>query len=180
MGGVTPHTPPEVTPLGEMAESVEELFITQNTFITEEITESDVILEGESDIEARFNRWLCDAEIQERVPKSVPLATRYKDGWAVKTFKTWRLTREKMAVSDKKIRCFKTPLENMSAEELNESISYFVFEVKKQDGREYPANSLHSLVSSLQRYLKTQCGKNFRFFNDDFVNDEVGLCERTK
>lgn len=28
---------------GEMAESDEELFITQNTFITEEITESDVI-----------------------------------------------------------------------------------------------------------------------------------------
>ena len=75
-----------------------------------------------------------------------------------------------MAVSDKTIRCFKTPLENMLADELNELISYFVFEVKKQDGREYPANSLHSLVSSLQRYLKTQCGKNFRFFNDDFFS----------
>lgn len=71
---------------------------------------------------------------------------------------------------DKTIRCFKTPLENMSADELNESISYFVFEVKKQDGTEYPANSLHSLVSSSQRYLKTQCGKNFRFFNDDFFS----------
>ena len=84
--------------------SDEERFITQNTFITEEVTESDVILEGGSDIEARFNRWLCDAEIQERVRKSVPLATRYKDGcgWAVKTFETGRLTREKIAVSDKK------------------------------------------------------------------------------
>ena len=75
-----------------------------------------------------------------------------------------------MAVSDKKIHCFKSPLENMSAEELNESISYFVFKVKKQDGRENPANSLHSLVSSSQRYLKTQCGKNFQFFNDDFFS----------
>ena len=73
----------------------------------EEITESDVISEGGSDIEARFDRWLCDAEIQERVRKSVPVATRYKDGWAVKTFETWRLTRQKMAVSDKTIRCFK-------------------------------------------------------------------------
>ena len=42
---------------GEMAESDEELFITQNTFITEEITESDVISEGGSDIEERFDRW---------------------------------------------------------------------------------------------------------------------------
>ena len=61
-----------------MTESDEELFITQNTFITEEITESDVISEGGSDIEARFDRWLCDAEIQERVRNSVPVATRYK------------------------------------------------------------------------------------------------------
>ena len=26
------------------------------------------------------------------------------------------------------------------------------------------------MVSSLQRYLKSQCGKNFRFFNDDFFS----------
>ena len=76
-------------------------------------------------------------------------------------FRNVAFNQRKMVVSDKKIRCFKTPLENMSAEELNKSISYFVFEVKKQDGREYPANSLHSLASSLQRYLKAQCGKNF-------------------
>ena len=43
---------------GEMAESDEELFITQNTFITEEITESDVISEGGSDIEEMFDRWV--------------------------------------------------------------------------------------------------------------------------
>ena len=46
----------------------------------------------------------------------------------------------------------------------------FVFEVKKQDGTEYPANSLHGLVCAIQRYLKSQCGKNFRFFNDDFFS----------
>jgi hypothetical protein len=44
--------------------------------------------------------------------------------------------------------------------------AHFVFEVKKQDGEEYTANCLHGLVCAIQRYLKTQCGKNVDFFND--------------
>ena len=45
----------------------------------------------------------------------------------------------------------------------------FLF-LKKQDGTEYPGNSLHGLVCAIQRYLKSQCGKDFRFFNDDFFS----------
>ena len=89
---------------------------------------------------------------------------------AVRAFETWRLNREKIGLHDKSIRSFKTSLENMSAEELNDSMAHFVLEVKKQDGQEYPANSLHGLVCEMQRYLKTQCGKNFHFFHDDFFN----------
>ena len=48
---------------------------------------------------------------------------------------------------------------NMSTDELNESMPHFLFEIKKQDGQEYPTNSLHGLVCGIQRYLKTQCGK---------------------
>ena len=58
----------------------------------------------------------------------------------------------------------------MSAEELNESMAHFVFEVKKQDGQEYPGNSLHGSVCGIQRYLKTQCGKNFHLFDDDLLS----------
>ena len=55
----------------------------------------------------------------------------------------------------------------MPAEELNESMAHFVFEVKIQDGQEYPGNSLYGLVCGIHRYLKTQCGENFHFFDDD-------------
>ena len=150
--------------------SDEEMYITQNSFISAEITESDVIPEDGSDFEERFDRWLGEAELQERVRQSVPVATRYKDEWAVKTFENWRSNREKMALRDNSVACFKTPLQNMTLDELNESISYFVFEVKKQDGTEYPANSLHGMVCAIQRYLKSECGKNVRFFNDDFFS----------
>ena len=73
-----------------------------------------------------------------------------------------------MALRDRSIRCFNTLLIDMWADEISDSMSHFVFEVKKQDGTEYPGNSLHGLVCSIQRYLKTQCGKHCRLFNDDF------------
>ena len=142
-----------------MADSDEEFFLTQNSFISAEIAESDVISDENADIEQRFDRLLDNAEIQERVRQFVPSATRYKDEWAVRAFEAWRSNREKMALRDRCIRCFKTPLKDMSADVINDSISHFVFEVKIQDGTEYPGNSLHGLVCSIQRYLKTQCGK---------------------
>ena len=41
-----------------MSESDEEFYITQNCFISSEVTESDIISEGSSDIEGRFDRLL--------------------------------------------------------------------------------------------------------------------------
>ena len=44
-------------------------------------------------IDSRFNRLLCDSDIQERARQCVPAATRYKDEWVVRTFETWRSNR---------------------------------------------------------------------------------------
>ena len=43
-------------------------------------------------------------------------------------------------------------LHDVSPDQLNDSISLFVFEVKNKDGSEYPANSVHGLACSIQRY----------------------------
>ena len=151
-------------------ESDEDLFITQNSFISREIADNDILSTGEWNIDSRFDRLLCEADIEDRARQCVPAATRYKDEWAVRAFETWRSNREKIACHNESVRSFTTRLENMSADELNESMPHFLFEVKKQDGQEYPANSLHGLVCGIQRYLKTQCGKNFHFFNNDLFH----------
>ena len=67
-----------------MDESDDEIYITQNLFISTEIRESDVISGNDVDMELRFDRLLDDVEIRERVRQSVALATRYKDEWAVR------------------------------------------------------------------------------------------------
>ena len=50
-----------------MVDSDEGLLVTQNSFISAEIAESDVISDEDADIEQRFDRLLDNAEIQEQV-----------------------------------------------------------------------------------------------------------------
>ena len=69
-----------------MADSDEELYITQNSFISTEIAEGDVISGDDGDIEERFDCLLDNAEIEEQIHQSVASATRYKDEWAVWAF----------------------------------------------------------------------------------------------
>ena len=150
--------------------SDEEMYITQNSFMSSEIAECDVISRDDVDVEERFDRLVNDGKIEQRVRQSVPSATRYKDEWMVRAFEAWRSNRLTLGQNDNSIHRFPMPLQYMSAAELNYSISLFVFEVKKQDGTEYPGNSSHGLVCAMQRYLKSECGKNVRFFNDDFFS----------
>lgn len=44
------------------------------------------------------------------------------------------------------IGVFTTPLAEMFEEDVNDSISFFVLEVTRPNGKEYPTSSLHSLT----------------------------------
>ena len=50
-------------------------------------------------------------------------------------FEAWRSNGEKMVLCDRSIGCFKKPLIDMSADEINDSMSHFVFEVKNRTAR---------------------------------------------
>ena len=76
-------------------ESDEDLFITQNSFISREITDNDTLSTREWNIDPRYDRLLCESDIQERARQCVPVAKRYKDEWAVRAFESWRSNREK-------------------------------------------------------------------------------------
>ena len=72
------------------------------------------------DVEERFDRLLNDAKIEERVWRSVPSATRYKDEWATRAFVAWRSNRLTLGQNDNSFRCFPMPLQYMSAGELKQ------------------------------------------------------------
>ena len=46
------------------------------------------------------------------------------------------------------------PLDEITITDLADYLSSFVYEVRKQDGSEFPPESLHHIVSALQRFLR--------------------------
>jgi hypothetical protein len=57
----------------------------------------------------------------------------------------------------------------------------FVMEVKRQDGKEYPPNTLTQIVSGLQRYLNTECQRpNINFFRGETQFIDFSKCLHTR
>ena len=54
----------------------------------------------------------------------------------------------------------------LSVASLAENLSSFIFEVRKQDGLEFPPDSLHHIVSGIQRYLRWNGKPGINIFKD--------------
>ena len=96
-------------------------------------------------------------------------STMSKLRWAVTLFKDWQSNRNKHALDPSNkldISPIMVSLEDMTIDEINYSVSRFICEVKKMDGTEYPADTLYSLVISVQLYMDS-IGKPYKFLNDE-------------
>ena len=51
----------------------------------------------------------------------------------------------------------------MPVEDLNNVMSQFISEIRKESGERYPGKTLHELVSSLQKYYEIR-GRSITFF----------------
>ena len=70
---------------------------------------------------------------------------------------------------------FKT-FEEMSKGDLNSQLEYFVFEVRKSNGKKYPASSLRDLFQGIGYYITTILKRDWRIFNDsEFVGARKAL-----
>ena len=78
-----------------------------------------------------------------------PTATLAKAKWANNVFDNWRRWKSRAAGE------LIPPLDNLH-DKLHETVAQFVREARKQDGTRYPANTLHELVTSLQKHLEIQ------------------------
>ena len=117
----------------------------------------------------RFAEPLSEAELASKIKLAVPKATLYKNAWAVKVFETWREERISRASFNKKIPCLeKKALEDMLDEELGKYLAMFIAEVRKKDGTEYPPQSLHGIISSLQNHMRLQGREVNLFSNEQF------------
>ncbi len=67
------------------------------------------------------------------------------------------------------------PLKEISTQELSTKLSLFVFEVRKQNGEEFPPNSLLHLVAGIQRYIRIEGRPSIDFFKDSQFS-EFRMC----
>ena len=85
------------------------------------------------------------AEIADRVPKNTTIMTT----WAHSVWGTWC-----------KARNIPKPVAKMSLEEMDEYLSQFVFDTRRQDGNPYPPKTPYRLMCGLQRFLREMGGQN--------------------
>ena len=89
-----------------------------------------------------------------------------KCDWAMRAFNDWKALRNELAIQPKfDISPFRVEFIEMTKDESSYSLQCFVLEVRKQNGEEYPAETLYELIISLQLYLSCH-GKEYRFLDD--------------
>ena len=95
-------------------------------------------------------------------------ATEKKCYWAARVFETWKHERNIKAVSQPQLNIspIQPGLLEMSNDELCYSLSRFCMEAKKQNGENYPSETLYELIISIQLYLEMS-GNEVKLLNDE-------------
>ena len=97
----------------------------------------------------RFASPVGDKEIKLAQETSVPTNTKKSTTWAVKVWKDWSSNRRVVSPSDWPPHLFLC-----STRELNRWLSRFILEVRRQDGKNYPPNTLYQLCCGVMRYVR--------------------------
>ena len=91
---------------------------------------------------SRF-KFLTEDEIRHKMDQSLAENSKKKAHWAYNLFKTWLDARQNNGLVNG-LHVFKT-LEEMTENDLNSQVKYFVFEVRKQNGDRYPSSTLKDI-----------------------------------
>ena len=99
----------------------------------------------------RFPRPLSDCQMQSLLDSRVPGNTKRNTGWSVSVFDAWRKFRMMSSVA---VPDLQPPLND----ELDQTLASFIVEARRQDGQDYPPNTLYNLMCGLQRHLREVSG----------------------
>jgi len=124
-----------------------------------------------SDEKQRFGRIMSDEEVSTAIKKQIPQNTKNHANWAMKTFNDWRKARIQNNITNEKcLQVFNDP-EEMTKEDLNYLLKFFIHEVRRIDGQKYPRDSLKQLFAGIQYYFRNTLKKPFSLFTDEVFSD---------
>ena len=113
----------------------------------------------EKESEQQFGQACSSSDVTAAIANRIPQNTKLSTCWAHSVWKSWS-----------NIRGITQPLQEIPAKELNEFLSRFVLEARRQDDSPYPATSLYQLVCGLQRYLRDNGRPEVVFFDEKQPN----------
>jgi hypothetical protein len=104
---------------------------------------------------SRFGAPITTEDLFSVIDKRVPENTKRTTSWGYKVWNEWCEARN---IHDKIV--------DMEASMMNELLARFVQEARRKDGKEYPASSLHNIVSAVQRHLRENGRPEISFFDE--------------
>ena len=94
----------------------------------------------------------AEKDVVELIVQSVPKNTKEKAMGAFRLYERYALWKETSIVGD--ILEVYSDRDTMPEEDVNEVLSQFIGEVRKDDGARYPGKTLGELFSSFQKYFE--------------------------
>ena len=123
----------------------------------------------------RFAPVKTESEIQLAREQGIPLKTQADTKYCLNLWNEWRKYRY-----DKTGDVIK-PLVDLDHTELEHWLIRFILEVRKKNGSEFPANSVHHICCGLMRHLRWNGQATIDFFKDEqFVNFRASLDSEMK
>ena len=109
----------------------------------------DACGETSSAASSRFANPVSDEEVKALQASAVPVNTQKSTTWAVKVWKDWSANRRLVSPSDWPPHLF-----ICSECELNRWLCKFIVEVRRQDGKNYPPNTLYQICCGIVRFVR--------------------------
>ncbi|XP_066288310.1 uncharacterized protein [Branchiostoma lanceolatum] len=113
----------------------------------------------------RFAAPISASAIEEKVQARIPEKTKAATRWGKTVWDCWALSRNSQrTVGDinpqDQYHIVPTSLQTTTAAEMNFWLSRFVFEVRRVDGKPYPASSVYGIICGLMRHFREELGRH--------------------
>lgn len=126
---------------------------------------------------SRFGELLDETALERRMLESLPESTRAKEKWAMNLFRTWKENRVQLQMQGRLsgLAVIK-PVEELTKNEINELLQFFVFEVRKENGERYPPGTLKNLVAMIQHFYVYSMKRQMSIWTDsEFASSRQAL-----
>lgn len=93
--------------------------------------------------------------IDQVISDNISKNTKKNNSWSTKVYEDWVHWRNSLELDKKKKFLHLIEFDPTKCLELERALKHFIFEAKRQDGNDYPPNTLYNIVCGINRYIRS-------------------------